>query len=223
MATVTFLFVDQVGSTEQLRTLGDAATVPVREPRAPERSSNASAARMSWADHWRFHRVASAELLVPFAAAVADGLDDASVFDLAEPEAARRQVLAAHVLMFLVFGHESRDGRNRAQHIDPNVALVYVLELGRERSRALKLHSPHGHVQVEEGVGREDVLSGVGVREDVRKPLAQSFHGADHRVTDSNEIVLQGAATTARMTTDVDVLADPSSINASRWTVLEIT
>jgi class 3 adenylate cyclase len=31
VATVTFLFVDQVGSTEQLRTLGDTATVPVRE------------------------------------------------------------------------------------------------------------------------------------------------------------------------------------------------
>src|SRR6476661_2893911 len=110
-------------------------------------ASRSGTARLE-TDHGCLGGVTCPQVGVPLTAAVPDGLDDAPFLHLAQPEAARSEVLAADELVLFVLGHEPRHGGNRTQNLDPNVTVVDLLELSGKRLRSLQLHSPHGHVQV---------------------------------------------------------------------------
>ena len=81
--------------------------------------------------------------------------------------------MSAHILVLLVLRHEPRGRGDRTEDDDSHLALNDTLELRREGLRSLQLESPHWHIQVEKGVGSEDVLPGVKGLEDVGKPLTQ--------------------------------------------------
>ena len=116
-----------------------------------------------------------AELLVPLTGAEPDGLDDAPVRRLAQPQPARREVLAVDVLVLLVLGDEPAVGRHGAQDIDPQRAAASVRICRDPRLAALQLEPPDGHVEVAEHIGGEHVLAVVEAVEQLGEPPAEPF------------------------------------------------
>src|SRR5689334_21769312 len=79
--------------------------------------------------HRRFDCKPRPQLGIPFAAAIADGLDDAAVPDGADPESPGGQVLAVDILIFLMLGDEAIIGRYGAEDVDVYRSLVDISEV----------------------------------------------------------------------------------------------
>jgi hypothetical protein len=121
--------------------------------------------------------VPNAQLLVPLATTVANGLDDSCASNHAKPEAARCEILAAHLLVFLMLGHEPRDSGHCAQDVNPHDTFDDLLELLGKGVWTLELEGPDRHVQIKEHVGGKEIAPSLLGLEDGGEPSTQPRNG----------------------------------------------